>query len=988
MGPMVATSEVRPSRIGDYEVLGILGRGGMGVVYHGRDSRLERNVAIKALPAGLAADPMQRARFDREAKLLATFNHPNIAGIHGLEDVGDVRYLILEHVDGQTLADRLKAGPLPIEETLKIAFQVTRALETAHDAGIIHRDLKPGNIMITRRLYVKVLDFGLARHSDGDTEQDPHLTAPGHTAGTPGYMSPEQLRAKPQGPETDIFAFGSVLYECLTGRRAFPGTASEAIAATLLKQPEYGHLPADAPAELVRLLRSCLDKDPRHRPSTESVHAAIALLLDPRHGSGARATPAQALPRNLPRLLTNFVGRKKEVDACSGLIREARLVTLTGSGGAGKTRLALRLLEASPEGIEKACFADLSHVLEPASAVPAIAVSIDSGDDSRRAGEADLLKMIGARALFLCLDNCEHLLPDLSDLVQRMLQDCPAVRILATSREALGIPGERVFAVPALEVPGADAGRHAESAARFEAVRLFVDRAGLVCQAFEWNDGAAPVVTEICRKLDGIPLAIELAAARVKVLSVAQIHERLADRFRLLTGGAGGDLARHQTLRATIQWSYDHLADQEKQLFRSLAVFSGGCTLDAATAVSGEDRDEYEVLDLMSRLVDKSLVVVLHARGELPRYRCLETIREYAGEMLEESGEGPAARERHLLFFAELVEQSRETLTKPDKSQWLGRLDAEHQNLLAALSYCDTARNGAELSLRMATSLWRFWEVRGHYAVGHETLLKALARPGGEPRSPNRALALYWAGFLIGRQGRAQEAQKLIEQSLALWREIGDIRGEGRALNGLGTIYTRLGDFDAARRYRSEYLALCRDLGEKPLIATALNNLGDLEMQARNFDAARPVLEESLVLGREIGDQLDLSMPLQNVGYVALKQNDLDRARETIEESLRLIGRLGARYLGGFALEYSAYLASALGRHSLAARLLGASNIVWEGIGYVLTSGEREEHDLQVAKLKSALGDEAFAAAWAGGRNLSFDEAFEEASAWYSGGCA
>ncbi|MBI5838379.1 MAG: protein kinase [Candidatus Eisenbacteria bacterium] len=981
------------TRFGSYTILGPLGSGGMGEVYLASDSRLNREVALKFLPDELSHDPDQLARFQREALALASLNHPNIAIIHGLEETpGGDRYLVLERVEGETLAARLGRGRLPLEETLSVCGQLAEALDAAHERGVIHRDLKPGNLMVTPRGRVKVLDFGLARRGgeaapgnagrEGADAEDPGEA--GLVMGTPGYMSPEQAVALPHDHRTDLFSFGCILYECLSGRRAFPGGhALEITAALLNEDPDWGALPAELPGPLDELLRACLRKDPGGRPaSATAVCAALAAAAS----APAPGAPAPtAIPHNLPPALTSFVGREAVAAECLRLVGQARLLTLTGAGGCGKTRLGLhlagRLLPEHPHG---AWFVDLAPLSDPERVPGAVAAALGVREEPGRTPLEALVEHFRARRTLLALDNCEHLLAACVSLTGALLAACPGLRVLATSREALGMPGEQVYAVPTLAVPGPGAVRDASGAAAFESVRLFVERAALVRPDFVLDDAGAPAVAEICRRLDGIPLALELAAARVKMLTVEQIRARLDDRFRLLTGGSRSALPRHQTLRATIQWSYDQLVDEEQHLLRALSVFHGGWSLETAARVLPGAADEFEVLDRITRLVDKSLVVVERSRAEDARYRFLETVRQYAQEKLGESGEGEAVRARHLECFLALAAMAEPYLRGHDQAQWLRRLELEHENLLAALDWCPHSADGAEQALRLSGSLWRFWYAHGHFRLGRRLLAGALQ--GTTAASPARAAALRGAGAMAYVQGDTQSARPVYQELLEVCRGLGDRLGVARALNGLGLVAQGADDAATAGARYEESLAAYREVGDQAGMSVALGNLGNLALQQRDFEAARGHFEEGLALCRRLDNREGMAAAVLNLAMAFTRLGNTGQARASLGEGLGLVVELGQKRFGAYALECAAGLAALRGEPARALRWCAAAQALREQIGSPLPPVEQRELDQLVERLRALPGfcdpDEA----WAAGAALSFAAALDDVLAWVAAG--
>ncbi len=533
----------------------------------------------------------------------------------------------------------------------------------------------------------------------------------------------------------------------------------------------------------------------------------------------------ESLPHNLPVQLTSFIGREKEMAEVKRHLADARLLTLTGSGGAGKTRLALQVaadvLDSYPDGT---WLIELASVTDGALVPQAVASALGVTETQGSSVTATLLTWIAGKRLLLLLDNCEHLIQPCAELVEAMLRASAKLRILVTSREALAINGETVWLVPSLaltdtaslEAPGADV---KALVAQNEAVRLFIDRAVSAQPSFVLTERNAAAVAQICRRLDGIPLAIELAAARVKALSAEQISARLDDRFRFLTGGSRTALPRQQTLQALIDWSHSLLTDPERLLLRRLSVFLGGWTLAAAEAVcAGDGLEESQVLDLLSQLLNKSLVAVENLEGEI-RYRLLETIRQYARGKLFDSGETPRVADRHLDYFLSFAEEAEKHLSGSEQVAWLNRLQTEHDNMRAAIEWSRAGTAETAASLRLVGALWQFWYIRGFISEGRRHLRQALAESTNAPAGM-RARALTGASLLAHAQGDYERGPVLIDESIALSRKSGD-RKELMAALGVASILAEYREeYERGRQMQEESLVLARELGDKAGIAT------------------------------------------------------------------------------------------------------------------------------------------------------------------------
>ncbi len=975
------------ARFGPYEILAPLGAGGMGEVYRARDARLEREVAVKALPTGFSSDPERLHRFIREAKVLASLNHPNISAIYGLEELpSGERLLVLELIEGETLAERLKRGALAIPEVLRVCGAIAEALEAAHERGVIHRDLKPGNVMLTPRGVVKVLDFGLARRSEVSLTDRATgaptvtaLTEVGQVIGTPGYMSPEHVRGEEHDRRTDIFAFGCVLFECLTGRRAFGGaTKMDAIAAVLNAEPPWSLLPRDAPQPIRGLLARCLEKDPRQR--LRDIGDARIEIEEAREARPPARAPVSATQHNLPKQLTSFVGREREIAECDALLCESRLLTLSGIGGCGKTRLALKVadsrLEAHPDGV---WFVDLAPVSDPDRVPVAVATAASVREEPGKPILETLTRHLAEKRTLVVLDNCEHVLLACATLSERLLASAPELRLLATSREGLGVKGERSYAVPPLSVPAPDTESEVHAIETSEAVRLFVDRARVIAPDFRLTEETTSVVAEICRRLDGLPLAIELAAARVRFLSVDQIRAKLDDRFRLLTGGSKTAIPRHRTLLATIQWSYDNLAPGEQRFFRLLSVFAGSWSLGAAAAVAGEDNDEFVSLDHLMRLVDKSLVVVERDESGEAVYRMLETVREFAQERLLESGEDDGARRRHLDFYLAFAEQVEPKLPGPERGTWLARLDREQENVLAAHAHCDHARDGAAKGLRLVGALSWFWEDRGLRGLGLRLAQEALAREGVEPLTGLRARVLRAAAENTYRQGRYAVATKFLKESLSISRALVDADGTASVLRLLGDVEVAQGNLPVARRLFEESIAIWRELG-KGRHALGLNSLAELLRAEGQLEEAVRLYEEALAINRERRSVVLVAINLLNLASVEAQRGRLAAARSRWAEIATVLGEdTKSKAIAYNVLAVGAGILAAAGTGTRAARLYGASEAMRERLGLRTDPADEQFIAPAMARARRELGASAFAAAFAAGRALSYDQALAEA---------
>jgi non-specific serine/threonine protein kinase len=799
--------------------------------------------------------------------------------------------------------------------------------------------------------------------------------------GTSGYSSPEQILGASQDARTDVFAFGCVLFECLAGQRAFGGaTAEQVIEATLSQAPNWSALPTGLPARVRALLERCLEKDSSRRlPEMREARSELEAVLGARRGTSSGG-PSPSSTHNLPALGTSFIGRDAEISECEALLARAPLLTLTGLGGCGKTRLALsvaeRLIHEYPDGV---WFVDLVPIADAERVVLAILSAVGVREESGTPPLETLERSLRDKRLLLVLDNCEHHMDACTRVARALLRAGGGIRILATSRETLRVPEGLAFEVPALRIPRLEDSNDVKALAAVESVRLFCDRAVQTLAGFALSERNAADVAEICRRLDGVPLAIELAASRVSVLAPKGIRSRLDHRFQLLGEEGAEAPSRHRTLRATMQWSYEQLTSEEQSLFRALSVFAGGWTFESAMAVCGMDQDEFAVLELMTRLRGKSLVAADPGGSEVPRNRYLETIREYAQERLEESGEGGTVRERHLSYFLSLAEESVSRLTGPEQGAWLARLDAEHSNFAAALSYCFATNNAAQ-ALRVTGAIWRFWAARGHYAVGCRAVEETLRLDATREPTRARAETLAGGGSLAFHVNDWTKGRAYCEESIAIFSMLGDVLGQARVLVTLGNHALGQSDYAAARSYYEQGLARFREVGNRRGIGVALSNAGRAaELQGDPQSAVR-LFEEGLAIFQEIGDLSSSALRLSSLGQVLLQMGDPERARARLVECLAMVQELQDRRAGEFALERSAALLEASGRARDAAVIVAAAESLSQDMGNPLTPRERSERDALIARLRSALAKE-FEPAWAEGRGLKLEAAIGKALA-------
>ncbi len=1025
--PPTTPSSLSPgTRFGSYEIGPRLGAGGMGEVYRAKDTRLEREVAIKTLSVERCSQPDALSRFEQEARSACALNHPNIVTIYELGQVNGTRYISMELVIGETVREMLGAGPIPFRKAVAIAAQIADALAKAHAAGIVHRDLKPENLMVSGDATAKILDFGLAKLLAADqargSDASTNITEHGTVMGTVGYMSPEQATGGVVDFRSDQFSFGSVLYEMVTGFPTFrKKTYAETMAAILRDEPErLGSRMPQAPPPFIWIVERCLAKDPKERyASTQDLARDLAAVRDRLAETSTR--PSETRPDNLPVQRTAFIGREHEAAALRQLLTrgDVQLVTLTGPGGIGKTRLALKVAadvgKEFPGGV---CFVALSGVSDRALIASTIAQALGVRETGNQSPQESLKEYMSGldQPMLLLLDNFEHLV-SAAPMITQLLTTGPKLKVAVTSQAPLHVYGEHEFPVPPLALPDLKSVPSLEVLSRLPAVALFVERARAVKREFALTKENASAVAAICARLDGLPLAIELAAARIKLLPPTAMLARLESRLNLLTGGACDLPTRQQTLRSTVDWSHGLLNAAEQTLLRRLSVFAGGCTLEGVEAVCDTKGDlGLDILDGMASMVDKSLAQQVERDDGETRFVMLSTIREYALERLGESNDEAATRRAHAAYYLVLAEEGAEdVLAHPE---WLDRFDLEHDNFRLALNYL-IKTGDAEWGLRLGAALFHFWETREYLAEGRDAITRVLALEGTANQPKLRARLLFAAAVLAGEQGDYASARQRFEDSLeiclelndnrgvavalnalavnardrgelpqacllfercvAIWKDLGDSGDIARALSNLANVTKLQGEYARASSIYDECLTMFRQAGDGAGVAWTLNYQGDVAREKANLVAARSFCEQSLAAFRELRDGWGIASALSDLASLSCDQGNDAEARRLYGESIRMFQELG--YKRGIArvLECLAASAAAQSNARQSLHLAGAAAALRQRLGAPLTPSEQARLEKALDFARRTLGNAAGLAAWMEGWTMPIEQAIREA---------
>lgn len=950
-----------------YEILEKLGEGGMGVVYKAHDTKLDRDVAIKVLHPSLTSGEDDRQRFIVEAKAAAALNHSHIATIHAIEEFDSQLFIVMEYIQGRELIELCaKSELIPTDRAFDFSRQIANGLNAAHNKGIIHRDIKSSNIMITDDGRIKIMDFGLAKFADAKDS-----TKEQTTLGTIAYMAPEQIKGQPATRQSDIFSFGVVLYELLTGALPFDSEYEAAILYSIMnEEPQpVKSLRPECPSALSDIVSKCLEKETDNR--FKAMGEIVEALKD---GSFKVEKSILSTKHNLPVQLTSFIGRDKEIKTVQKLLLENRLVTLTGTGGCGKSRLsqeaARGIVSNYSDGV---WFMELAAIAEGSQVDGAIASAFQIKEQAGKT-ELDILELyLADKQLMLILDNCEHLIEACSKTVETLLKAAANIDILTTSREALNIPGEKVWRVPSLSLPSDEIVDN-HNFLTFEAVQLFVDRAQQSVAAFELHERNAKTVADICTRLDGIPLAIELAASRIRLFQPEMILNRLDDRFRILTGGSRTSLERHQTLRATIDWSHDLLNENEKVLFRRLAVFRGGFEMDAVEKVcDAAPLDKFEIIDLFTALVDKSLLVTLLQKQGTNRYRLLETIRHYANQKLSEAGEAEQIKRNHFDYYLNQAETA--FLEQIEKNQfWGDHFLLELENFKAALDWIDSDME----RLQLAGALGWFWYDRTLLTTGLHYL------QGSDQYEPDSsfhiARAIMYFGYLKAFQGNLN-AFAVIENAFKYLHSLYD-RIEGAYIYAeYAILQCFMGDFNAAFETVLEAQKIGEKLNNKALILRSKTYEAQTHIFQFDVERAEPLVEQNLNKATELNLPREKALNLHLHSDCAILRKQYKVAEKRYGITLTRMAEIGNRMAVLIEMTGMAFAIGGQKRYLKAVRLKGFIDKAYAEFGTVIPPAKFWQDWVKeyIGNAIKSLGEEKAQQALQEGREMNFEQSVEYA---------
>ncbi|WP_433193093.1 protein kinase domain-containing protein [Nocardia sp. CA-107356] len=1015
-----------------------IGHGGFGVVFRCRQRSLDRLVAVKVLTTGLDTDNLDR--FLREQQAMSRLSgHPNIVNVFEAGATrGGFPYIVMQYQPRGSLEVRIRRdGPLEWAETLSLGVKIAGALETAHRLAVLHRDIKPANILLTEYGDPQLTDFGIA-HVAGAFE-----TTAGAITGSPAFTAPEVLTGGSPSPAADVYSLGATLFCALTGHAPFERQAGEQVVAQFLRitadpLPDVrGH---GIPDDIYDTVEQAMARDRGERPATAADFGERLRAAERRHklqvvdmavatpdssaesrrgntdnsdevvstsSTGTATEPALAAvsttptstgrnsapehdppmparqnsrPGNLPLELTSFVGRRHELAQAKKALSACRLVTLTGMGGVGKTRLALRIATESRRAFADGTWlVELGELRDPALVASAVSTALGIRQDSGDPPLTILMNHLAEHQTLLVLDNCEHLVETIAPLAATLLHACAGLRVLATSREPLRVNGEMAIRVPPLPIPNTSWTPSLRGLPQYESVSLFAERAAAAVPEFELTDDNQAAVAHICQQLDGLPLAIELAAARLRAMSTQQILDRLTDRFRLLALGSRSAHTRQQTLRFCIDWSYELCTPDEQHLWSLLSVFAGSFELDAAQAISAEQIEPEDLVDVVASLVDKS-ILIREEPGAVVRYRLLDTLREYGQEKLEKYVELAVLQGRHQLWYEQLVLRAETDWISPRQLDWILRLEQEQPNIREALQFCLDEPVETEAGTRIAAALFPFWLSRGLLTEGRLWLARMTGQPG-DHNTEDWVKATYLACVLAGLQGDLPTGMALLTT------------GDATRDQSVSTATTAYAEFAAGYMalYNSAPLRAIAHLEEAltsskegRLLVLPIGSLLGLGLAYMQLgDAPKALDSHEQILADTAGCREFVYRGRSSVtgGWALWRNGDLKHATAALAEGLRLSSDVDDPVGVARCLQTLAWIEADQHHEQRAAVLLGAADSVWRAVGGPTANflNKLSDHTECERHAQQTLGDREFAKQFHRGNAMSLKEAAEYA---------
>ncbi|WP_433678710.1 protein kinase domain-containing protein [Nocardia sp. CA-119907] len=973
-----------------------IGRGGFGAVYRCTQSALDRTVAVKVLTCELDEN---RERFFREQRAMGRLTgHPNIVGVLEVGETESGRpYLMMPYYPRGSLDARIRRdGALSVEEVLRLGVKMAGALETAHRAEILHRDVKPGNILLTDYGEPALTDFGIARLAGG------FRTVTGTVTGSPAFTALEVLGGDAPSRASDVYGLGATLFCAVTGHAAFERRSGEQVVAQFLRitteaVPDLRE--RGIPNDVCAVIEAAMHRKAQDRPTAaafgqqlqrvQSAHGFVvdqmALRTEPGGEPAALGSPvppySTSLPGggsvglrevtgNLPLELTSFVDRRTQVAEVKNLLSGSPLVTLTGIGGVGKSRLALRVAHKVRRGfVGGVWLVELVELRDPSLVTDVVAATFGVRAQMDRPLLEVLVEYLSTREVLVVLDNCEQVIDAVAELVESLRRACPRLRILATSREALGVGGESVLSVPPLRFPDVRSRISLRGAAGYDAVTLFAERAAEAVPGFQLDEANRDSVAGICARLDGLPLAIELAAARLRTMSTEQIQARLTDRFTLLTRGCRGAPTRQQTLAWCIGWSYDLCAPAEQRLWERLSVFAGSFELDAAEDICGTDLPG-SFLDTLTALVDKSILIREEAEHAV-RFRMLETVQEYGLYKLTEAGQDARLRRHHRDWYERLALNAEADWVSPRQLEWIARITRELPNLRKALEFSISEPDRA--GLRTAAALHSFWASSGRFSEARHWCDRTLACTPDAPAA-DRAKALNTSSVFAAHLGDLQAATSRITELRTLAEQTADHTID--ALLAYADGYAALSNGETARAETRLNDALEAAPESRILLRLrVLVALGWLYALQGDMPGAIGCLEEVLATGNSHDEIVFRSMALRPMAFAAWRQGERERAAQLVEEAIRLSRRV-VDPLAAVSLEILAWSAAENRDARRAAVLLGAAHEVGHAVGSsIIFPHLLVYHEECERRIRDVLGKGGYESAYREGSGMSFQAA-------------